>query len=211
MVCRNPEEVRKDAAAREAILAQLQLTLEKNGAKAIIGDRGFARFVKVTRGAVTIDADAVRRDARLDGKLVLTTNTELPANEVALTYKSLWRVERVFREEKSTLQVRPIFHHRDDTSIGHIVASFLALRLEMDLQHRLDEAGVEVSWPDLMRDLAQVQAVTVDLDGQRYRLRTDMVGVAHQAFAAAGVRAPSPVAFLGASPPETILKEVAKV
>jgi len=209
VVCRNPEEARKDAAARESILAKLQHTLEKNGAKAIIGNRGFARFVKVSRGAVTIDAEAVGRDARLDGKFVLTTNTDLPADQVALTYKSLWRVERVFREEKSTLEVRPIFHHRDDTSIGHIVASFLALRLEVDLQHRLDQAEVQVSWPDLMRDLQQVQAVTVDLDGQRYRLRTDLVGVAHQAFAAAGVRAPSNVTPLGPSPPETTLKEVA--
>ena len=82
------------------------------------------------------------------------------------------------------------------------MASFLALRLEVDLQRRLDEAHVEISWPDLMRDLAQVQAVTVDLDGQRYRLRTDMVGAAHHAFAAAGVRVPSPVTPLGPSPPE---------
>ena len=146
--------------------------------------------MKVSKGAVAIDADAVRCDARLDGKFVLTTNTDLPAGEIALTHKSLWRVERIFREEKSTLEVRPIFHHRDDTSIGHIVASFLALRLEVDLQHRLDEAAVEVSWPDLMRNLGQVQAVTVDLDGQRYRLRTDLVGVAHHAFSAAGVRVP---------------------
>jgi hypothetical protein len=202
VVCRNPEEAKKDAAARDAILAKLQNTLERNGPKAIIGNRGFARFVKVQKGSVSIDAEAVRRDARLDGKFVLTTNTDLPAGEVALTYKSLWRVERTFREEKSTLEVRPIFHHRDDTSIGHIVASFLALRLEVDLQRRLDEAKVEVSWPDLMRDLSQVQAVTVDLDGQRYRLRTDLVGVAHHAFAAAGLRAPSPVTPLGPSPPE---------
>jgi hypothetical protein len=211
VVCRNAEEARKDTAAREAILAKLEQTLEKNGPKAIIGNRGFARFVKVSRGAVTIDADAVRRDARLDGKFVLTTNTELPAGDVALTYKSLWRVERVFREEKSTLEVRPIFHHRDDTSIGHIVGSFLALRLEVDLQHRLDDAGVDVSWTDLMRDLGQVQAVIVDLDGQRYRLRTDMVGAAHQAFAAAGVRVPPPVTPLGPSPPEAASQQDARV
>ncbi len=204
VVCRNPEEAKKDAAAREAILAKLQDTLQHHGPKAIIGNRGFARFVKVSRGSVTVDEEAVRRDARLDGKFVLTTNTDLPAGEVALTYKSLWRVERTFREEKSTLEVRPIFHHRDDTSIGHIVASFLALRLEVDLQRRLDEAHVEISWPDLMRDLAQVQAVTVDLDGQRYRLRTDMVGAAHHAFTAAGVRVPSPVTPLGPSPPEEV-------
>src|SRR3989475_27209 len=186
VVCRNPEEAKKDAATRDAILAKLQTTLERNGPKAIIGNRGFARFVKVQKGSVSIDAEAVGRDARLDGKFVLTTNTDLPTGEVALTYKSLWRVERTFREEKSTLEVRPIFHHRDDTSIGHIVASFLALRLEVDLQRRLDAAKVEVSWPDLMRDLVQVQAVTVDLDSQRYRLRTDMVGAAHPALAAAG-------------------------
>lgn len=61
-----------------------------------------------------------------------------------------------------------------------------------------------MSWPDLMRDLTQVRAVIVDLDGQRYRLRTDIVGVAHHAFAAACVRAPSPVMLLGPSPPETV-------
>jgi len=69
----------------------------------------------------------------------------------------------------------------------------LALRLEVDLQRRLDQRGAEVSWPDLMRDLQQVQSVIVELDGQPYRLRTDLMGAAHQAFAAAGVRPPSTV------------------
>jgi len=95
--------------------------------------------------------------------------------------------------------MRPLYHHRDDTSLGHIVACFLALRLEVDLQRRVEERGVDVSWPDLMRDLAQVQAVEVTLDGQRYRLRTDLVGSAHHAFAAAGVRPPAVVTPLGAA------------
>ena len=118
------------------------------------------------------------------------TTATLPPGEVARAYKSLWRVERTFREEKSTLEVRPIFHHRDDTSIGHIVACFLALCLEVDLQRRLDQRQAEVSWPDLMRDLDQVRAVELTLDGVRYRLRTDLHGSAHHAFAAAGVRPP---------------------
>ncbi len=134
----------------------------------------------------------------MDGKFVLTTNTDLPAAEVAQTYKSLWRVERTFREQKSTLEVHPLYHHRDDACIGHIVASFLALRLEVDLQQRLDEREVKVSWPDLIRDLRQVHAVLLELDGKRYQLRTDMIGSVHHAFAAAGVRPPSPVTPLGA-------------
>jgi hypothetical protein len=197
VVCRNPQEALKDAASREAILDRLRQTVEQQGPKAIIGNKGYARFLKVAKGSISLDQDAIKRDARLDGKFVLTTNTDLPADQVALTYKSLWRVERTFREQKSTLQVRPLYHQRDDTCIGHLVASFLALRLEVDLQQRLEERETKVSWPDLMRDLGQVQSVLLELDGQRYQLRTDMLGAAHKAFAAAGVRPPSPVTLLG--------------
>jgi hypothetical protein len=197
IICLNEEEAENDAAAREAILDRLRKVLEQRGAKALVGNRGFARFVKMQKGSVRIDEQAVEQDARFDGKFVLTTNTELPTEEVATTYKGLWRVERTFRHEKSTLKVRPLFHHRDDTSIGHIAASFLALRLEVDLQRRLEQAKFSVSWPDLMRDLSQLHAVRVELDGRDYLLRTDLQGAAYQAFAAAGVRPPPPVTGLG--------------
>jgi len=195
VVCRNLQEAKKDAAARQALVEKLKQTLAREGEKGLLGNRGFARFLKT--GSATLDEAALALDARLDGKFVLTTNTEMPAEQVALTYKSLWRVERTFREQKSTLEVRPLYHQRDDTCMGHIVASFLALRLEVNLQRRLEELGAEVSWPELMRDLQQVQSVQVDLDGQRYQLRTDLVGASHQAFAAAGVRPPSTVMPLG--------------
>lgn len=211
VVCRNAAEARKDAAARAALIEKLEHTLAQHGPKAVIGNKGFARFVNVARNGVSINRDAIEKDARLDGKFVLTTSTDMPADEVALTYKSLWRVERTFREEKSTLEVRPIFHHRDDTSIGHIVASFLALRLEVDLQRRLEQRTVTTSWPDLMRDLCQVQAVTLDLDGVRYLLRTDLVGSAFEAFAAAGIRPPSPVTALGPAPPDAQPAEAERV
>lgn len=143
-----------------------------------------------------IDPEAVERDRRFDGKFVLNTSTKMPSDEVAKTYKSLWRVERTFREEKSTLEIRPIFHHRDDATIGHIVADFLALRLEVDLHRRLEEKQLHVPWPDLMHDLKQLQAVRLDLDGKQYLTRTDFEGNAYHAFKAAGVRPPSRVTSL---------------
>lgn len=212
VICRNPIEQEKDAASREAILKKLRTTIEQQGPKAVIGNKGFARFITVAKNAVSINQAAVEADARLDGKFVLRTSMELSPEDVARAYKSLWRVERTFRETKSTLEVRPIFHHRDDTTIGHIVACFLALRLEVDLQRRLDARSCATSWPDLMRDLAKVQAVDLDLDGQHYRLRTDLEGSAFEAFAAAGVRPPTTVTHLGpakAPPPEPHEQEVA--
>lgn len=200
IVCRNPSQVVKDRADREAMIEKITKTLSEQGPKALVGNRGYARYLKVGKESVSINSDAVEADARLDGKFVLTTNTDLPADEVALTYKSLWRVERTFREQKSTLEVRPIYHHCPYTSIGHIAASFLALRLEVDLQRRLDAHKAEVSWPDLMRDLSQVHSVIIDLEGNRYRLRTNMAGSSYQAFKAAGVRPPETVSPLGPTP-----------
>ncbi len=138
---------------------------------------------------------------------MLTTNTEMSAGDVALNYKSLWRVERIFREQKSTLEVRPIYHHRDDTSTGHIVASFLGLRLEVDLQQRLRERGITLAWQELMRDLAQVQSVIIELEGKRYQLRTHLTGSSHHAFQAAGVRPPPLVSHLAPAPTSSQLTQ----
>ncbi len=204
VICRNPIEAKQDAADREALLAKLRQTLERDGPKAVVGNRGYARYVKIAKGAVTLDEAAIEREARLDGKFVLTTTTELSAAETAKAYKSLWRVERAFRSLKSTLDIRPIYHQRDDSIIGHITGCFLALRLEVDLQRRLDAKELAAPWPDLMRDLARVQAAILDLDGTRCRLRTDCVGHAAKAFQAAGVAVPTAVTALGPTPaPDT--------
>jgi hypothetical protein len=189
VVCRNREAAEHDAAARAAMLERLEEKLS-DGPKALLANRGYARFLRIKKGSIDVDPEAVEADARMDGKFVLRTNTTLPADEVALAYKSLWRVERAFREEKSTLEVRPIYHHCDENRVGHIVASFLALRLEVDLQRRLREQGVDLYWPEVMHDLDKLQAVRLTLDGRHWRVRTDLQGQAHAILQAAGVRPP---------------------
>ena len=190
VVCKNDEEAARDAAARVAIVDRLREKLDAGQAKSLVGNLGYRRFLKGSKGSWTIDEKAVRDDERFDGVFVLRTNLKLPAAEIAATYKGLWRVERTFREEKSTLEVRPLFHHQDETRIGHIVASFLALRLEVDLQRRMEEKKIGASWPDLMRDLNEFRAVRLDLDGVPYLIRTDLEGRAYDAFRCAGVRVP---------------------
>ena len=190
IICRNDEEAQRDAAARQTMVAKLKEKIESGQAKSLVGNLGYRRFLKGSKDAWMIDEDAVERETRFDGVYVLRTNMNLPTEEIAKTYKGLWRIERTFREEKSTIEVRPIFHHNDETRIGHIVASFLALRLEIDLQRRLEEKKVDVAWPNLMRDLENLQAIHLALDGANYVIRTDLERNAHDAFMAAGVRVP---------------------
>ena len=197
IVCLNEEEAKKDKVARKSMVRALEEKLSKGGPKSLVGNRGYARFLKTERGALKINYEAVKRDERMDGKFVLRTTTELSAEEVAQAYKGLWRVERTFREQKSTLEIRPIYHQIDRQCVGHIVASFLALRLEVDLQRALDERSVDVSWPDLMGDLKQLQAVRMEMNGKNYLIRTDLVGSAYDTFMAAGVKIPPRVQPVG--------------
>jgi hypothetical protein len=79
-------------------------------------------------------------------KWVLRTNMNLSAEQVALKYKELWQVEQVFRDMKSVLDTRPIYHKRDETIRGHVFCSFLALVLRKELDRRVELAGHEFEW-----------------------------------------------------------------
>jgi hypothetical protein len=192
IVCHNPEEAAKDAADREAILHALEDQL-RQGAKRLVGNRGFRRFLRIAKGAVTIDQAKVTAEARYDGKFVLRTNTSLPAAEVAVQYKRLLLVEQFFRAAKSVLETRPIFHQWDTTIAGHVFCSFLALVLVDELQRGLAACGGRLEWADIRRDLEALAEVEVR-DGERwYLLRTALQGVAGKVLQAVGVAIPPPV------------------
>jgi transposase len=92
---------------------------------------------------------------------VLITNTNFLAEQVALKYKELWQVEQVFRDVKSVLETRPVYHQKDENIRGHVFCSFLALVLRKELDRRLQEAGRNFQWADIKQDLKALQEVEV--------------------------------------------------
>ena len=132
----NPEEARADAEVREQILLSLREHF-KQGGTALIGNKGYRRYLSVTGAShFVIDEKKVADDARYDGKWILTTDTDLTAVEAAFKYKQLLMVERIFRDMKSVLDTRPIFHKCDETIRGHVFCSFLALVLARNWSKR---------------------------------------------------------------------------
>ena len=71
------------------------------------------------------------------------TGVHYTAERVALKYKELWQVEQVFRDVKSVLDSRPVFHKRDETIRGHVFCSFLALVLRKALDRRLESCDYQ--------------------------------------------------------------------
>ena len=189
IVCRNSRQQRKDEAAREAIIEALEERI-KNNPKGLVGNRGYAKFIKVNKGGMIINREKIEEERRFDGKWVLRTNMELSAEQVALKYKELWQVEQVFRDVKSVLDTRPIFHKRDETIRGHVFCSFLALVLRKELDRRLEAAGHQFEWADIKRDLKALQEVTVEESGRSLVVRTASVGSCGKVFQSVGVALP---------------------
>ena len=189
IVCLNSRQARKDARDREAIIASLKEQLKK-GPKSLIGNKGYRKYLKLDKDSARIDMDKVEYDSRFDGKWVLTTNMNLAADKVALKYKELWQVERVFRDIKSILETRPVYHQRNENIRGHVFCSFLALVLRKELEKRLNQAGHVFEWSDIKQDLKALQQVTIKEDGKCFAIRSECKGHCGKIFQAVKVALP---------------------
>jgi hypothetical protein len=190
VVCLNEEQRRKDIADREAIVAHLREQL-KRGDKELVGNKGYRKYLRVGKGEhFLIDEAKIKAEARYDGQWVLRTDLEAEPKEVALAYKQLWMVEALFRTAKSILDTRPIYHKRDETIRGHVFCSFLALLLKRGLEQRLEAKGQAWEWAQIIRGLDNLHEVQAAFQGKRFVLRSQLLGEAHKAFAAAGVALP---------------------
>ncbi len=190
ILCVNSEEALADAGMREQILSSLREHF-KQGDTALVGNKGYRRYLSVIgAGHFTIDDKKVANDARYDGKWILTTDTDLPAADVALKYKQLLLVERIFRDMKSVLETRPIFHKCDETIRGHVFCSFLALVLRKELEEALDRTGERFEWEDIKRDLKALQETTIQDSEKTITVRSRAEGCCGKVFQAVGVALP---------------------
>ena len=183
LLCRSEGREEKDRAIREkqetkliADLHRLQQRVAKgrlkreNKIQRAIG-RLLERYPRVAR-YYELSYDAVQKNLswneltnkkatakKLDGSYVLKTDRQdLTADEIWRTYILLTRVEDAFRDIKSPLMERPIFHHLQNRTQTHIFLCVLAYHLLAAIEHRFLQAGVHTSWGTI-RDLLRTHQV----------------------------------------------------
>ena len=180
-------------------IANLKTRLKK-GPKALVGNKGYRKYVTIEKDSARIDEARIKYEARFDGKYVLTTNTDLSTARVALKYKELWQVERVFRDIKSLFYTRPVFHHHDETIRGHVFCSFLSLVLRKELEQRLQSDGYHFEWAAIKQDLKALQRVTIKENDHRMAIRSECKGVCGKVFQAVKVALPPTICMEPAVP-----------
>jgi transposase len=176
IVCHNPGEAERDKLTRELTITRLTAELERiktarakaKGAKAdgahhraecaLRDHPTLGRYLRQTKtGRLLIDRAKINAEERLDGKYLLSTSDpDLSAEDVALGYKNLLEAERGFRDLKSTLELRPVFHRLERRIRAHILLCWLAL-----LMIRLAERTTNHTWRRIALDMQRLHLVTL--------------------------------------------------
>ena len=166
IVCRNPQLAEERARKREALLQATEKQLEpirkatlrkrsplrgqdEIGLRVgkIIGKHKMQKHFQLTITEKSFsfqrNNQKIKDEALLDGLYVVRTSVKsdtMPAVRVVETYKSLSRVERAFRCLKTVdLQLRPIYHHKDERIRAHVFLCMLAYYVEWHMRERLRE------------------------------------------------------------------------
>jgi Transposase DDE domain len=181
IICFNPEAAGRDAAVRARMITQLeemisdsdQLSRDKRAElRGVISTRpGPNRYLRVTPGGLLrTDAAKAKAEENLDGKYLLrTSDPAMTAEDIALGYKQLLEVERGWRDMKQVIDLRPVYHRKEERIRAHVMLCWLALLLA-----RIAENACGDTWPDLRRELDRIHVGTFTGPAGTFRQRTEI-------------------------------------
>jgi len=160
----NPVEAERDREKRDDIVAEATRRLDslkqlegephEKAACALRSHSVFGRYIHQTKtGRLRLDREKIKAEERLDGKFLVSTSDDgLSARDVVLGYKQLAVIERVFRDLKHVVDIRPIRHRLPERIRAHVLLCWLAMLL---IRVAENESGR--TWFQIKKDLDKLQ------------------------------------------------------
>jgi transposase len=204
VICYNPEQADRDAALREVMVGKLTTMIAGTDTlsvtkRAELRGRistmpGLNRYLRVTPGGLLrVDKRKVSAEANLDGKYLLRcSDPALSAEDIALGYKQLLQVERGWRDMKTTLELRPVYHRLEDRIRAHVILCWLALLLI-----RIAETTTGDTWPNLREELQELHVGTFEGPAGTFRQRTELTSEQRGILAKLHIDPPKKIIELG--------------
>jgi len=199
VLCRSEQRIAKDRAIRTKQEGRMRADIDKlarrvadgklvkadkiNQAIGRLQERypRVARYFQISHDPQTatlvckFDATKHAKAEQLDGcYLIKTDRKDLSGDELWRIYVLLTRAETAFRDMKSLLAERPIFHHTERRTEAHIFLCVLAYHLLIAIEKTLLDQAIHTSWPTVRDTLKTHQVCTIVLptnDGSWLRIR----------------------------------------
>jgi transposase len=188
VLVRNPEEAKRDALKREDIVQEAKRRLEElkqlegkpheKAACALRSHPVYGKYIRQTKtGALKLDQAKIRDEGQYDGKyLISTSDFKLSAQDIVLGYKQLAEIERVFKDMKHLIDIRPVRHRLPERIRAHVLLCWLGMLLI-----RIVEQETNQTWFQLKKIFSTLQVgIHKTLQGEIWqtgRIRPEMVSL----------------------------------
>jgi hypothetical protein len=207
VICFNPDAAERDAAVRADLIAKLEDMIAGSGQLSVTKRAelrgkistmpGLNRFLRVTPGGLLrVDKTKAKAEENRDGKYLLRcADPKMSPEDIALGYKQLLEVERGWRDMKSVLDLRPVYHRLEERIRAHVILCWLALLLV-----RVAENQTGQPWPRTRRELDRIQIGTFTGPAGTFRQLTALSKPARDLLAKLGIDQPRKILELTATP-----------
>ena len=164
VLVRNPDEAKRDALKRADIVQEAKRRLEElkqldgkpheKATCALRSHKVYGKYIRQTKtGELRLDQAKIRGEEQFDGKyLISTSDFGLSAQDVILGYKQLAEIERVFKDMKHLIDIRPVRHRLPERIRAHVLLCWLGMLLI-----RVVEQETEQTWFQLKKIFSTLQ------------------------------------------------------
>lgn len=140
-------------------------------------------------GRLKIDQAKFQFESRYDGKYLLESSDDtLSLHDIVLGHKQLYDVEQAFRTLKTTLELRPNYHNRDDRIKCHILLCFMALVLARIVEHKTQR-----TWSRVRDEMARLHCGEFQIESKKFRQLTELTTEQKQIFKELRIKEPSSI------------------
>jgi transposase len=166
-LCKRLQELQQQKLTRDQLLIKLGAAKKEAGrAYYLLDIRLPEKDQAVTRQTFTysLNRKKLRQVRRREGRYLLRSN--LTAEDPALLWRhyiQLTEIEQAFKELKSDLSIRPIYHQKDSRIEAHIFVAFIAYCLQVTLKQRLRALAPGLTPRAVLEKFAAIQMVDVHL------------------------------------------------
>jgi transposase len=102
----------------------------------------------------SIDEEKIKEEEKFDGYYaIVTSELEMPNQEILDAYRNLWRIEETFKITKSELKTRPVYLSKKEHIKAHFLTCFVSLLLLRLIQMNTDEKYTTKTLIDEMRNI----------------------------------------------------------
>jgi transposase len=201
VLVKNTREQKRAQATREKLVQTLQekiaplnnRTEKSKPTKArdqLKSHRVYGKYLKELKdGRLKIDRSKLRNEKRYDGKYLLESSDDtLSLADIVLGHKQLYDVEQAFRTLKTTLELRPNYHSRDDRIKCHIFLCFIALVMVRIIEHKTGK-----TWARIRREMQRIHCGEFQIDSKRVRQLTELNNEHKEIIKKLGLKEPNTI------------------